>query len=299
MTNREKYEQQQHEERIRQYQEWLLEFLHIEMEERQERERKMLESFHEYHGSTVVAEDALLCPGDILVLEPGDNMLISSRGVSITLNNGDLEKLLDTDTITKLCDTQSTSDKDFKKTLDNITSKIDEQAYYRDAYMYCETDADYAIAMFAKDAKSMMPTGLIIRNGMEFATAAGDAIGADTMDALTKGILSNDAEAPVKECSYNEFNPENKNIKEELQENINPERENKNLKYEQMKELYQQKNYDAEISDSQIDNAGSNFERLNMVKTRQVQNEQKISDIESENDAISPLSTSKAMRYMS
>lgn len=302
---------------LQQYQLFLIEQLNIQMLEQAEREQEFLDCLYRYTGSTMGSNNSLLCPDDILMYSAESNTLISSRGTEIDLNSREgLNQLLTAGAAYKMFDIYEMSDADFRDTVDVITEEMKRQADYRDAYKYCQTDTGRTIAMFAMDASTMTPTGLIINESGEVATVAGKAITEDTFtalfeglkpgekienktyDAMTEqerfaadvtGVYDQNTDQKVRECTYEEFNPNNLNIREELNKNINLENQNKTSKFEEMKKLYE-----ADPGDVKLTNSMSATDKMNAIYEVENQKQQEQEEIE-----MTPLSTSKSMRFMS
>lgn len=270
----------------------------LRMQEREETREEIADYIYEYKGKAMSGGSSLLCPGDHMVLNAAGNSLGSARGATIALDTSGLEKLLESGALDKTFSMDDLSSPDFTKKLDAVLDNMAMQAEYRDAYSYCEMGDESGLASFAKDVASNTPTAIVIRNGSEFAVAAGSEIKDDIKDiavgaADAAGEFVSDAFGSVRECTYEEFNPGGLDIRSELESSVNGERENPGEKFERLRDRAAENgNNKAKAIDSAPSKGASAFAALSAAAAGDPEKQQ-----QAEND-ISPLANSRAMRRM-
>lgn len=271
----------------------------LRMQERQESREEIAKYIYEYKGRTMSAGASLLCPGDFMLLSGDDHLLMSARGTAITMDVDSLQKMVDAGVLDCALDAEDLSSPDFGSKLDAILDKMVAQSEYRDAYAYCPIhNRDVGVAAFAEDPLTKTPTGIIIRSGSEFAAAAGKSIGDDVCD-----IVKHACAPGARQCSYDEFNPHGTDIKDALDNSMNGEYENKTEKYEQLREQVvsegdlKSNTKDVKQEKTEKAKAGSSLrDKLNEELEAQ---EKKASEaLEAQEIDVTPLSTSRAMRFV-
>lgn len=280
----------------------------LRLQERQESRAEIAAHIYRYKARAMSGGSSLLCPGDYMMLGGGGEYLISARGAQVDLGFDGLEKLVNAGALDHVFDAADLNSPAFEGKLDKILDEMAAQAEYSDAYGYCSIRGkgkghDCAIALFAQDMLDNSPTAVVIRSGTEFAAAAGSAIG-DSIADIAKS--AGDGMSPVRQCSYEEFNPGMRDIRQELEKSTNGERENMDIKFKAMRDdvisanAAGKSNLDArseERGDKSIKSSDAYAELKAAAEEQERQQAERAAQAENEDD-LSPLAGSKAMRRL-
>ena len=168
----------------------------------------------------------------------------------------------------------------------NQTSIPDEIQKTALSSSHAVVDSSVDIAETAVEAaKDVNFTNAVIKEAGETTKAAVKSVSDATVDSIQAG--------------YDDVNPGRKVVKEEVQKTSNSERQNTGSKFQAMKEQYDAngRNNVPTMEDIMEDDKMSAKDKLAAMKELQDQERENMQNIEDQED-LSPLATSKAMRYV-
>lgn len=316
--------------------EFLARMAMLRLQERQESREEIAARIYQYRGNAMSTGTALLCPGDYMLLSSDDHYLVSGRGAQIdNIDIDSLLKMVDSGVLDHVFDAADINSPAFQGKLDKILDNMIDQADYSDGYAYCkihkrDVGVDYAdhnqnksdfadmrnqqnsqdnitCALFAPD-KFSTPTALVLRSGTEFFAEAGNSI-TDSFKDMFKSVTTPDKKIDnenIKQCSYQEFNPGMKNISQELKMTVNNDRENSEMKFQEIRDEIVKSNMSKKETDKNIEDTDEEETVYkDSIRERLRAENEKINkmQLESENDSeddsedFSALEKSSAMRW--
>lgn len=257
------------------------------MQEIIENKEEVAKCLFRYMGPAIVTPQCMLCGGDYMVF--GNGALTSARGAQIPISAEELVSFIDGGHLSHVFDPTDINSSDFAERMNTILEAMNLQSKYQDAPVYYQfVHEDCALAAYESGTPDRIAG--VLRVGTHF--------------ALHNGISKkDDMFKDSKECTYEEFNPGGKEIQDELEKTVNQETQNKSSKYQEMKQMYQQngENRVPSVGEISQDKSLSAKDRLNAMKEAQEQMQEQTdmqNQIDHNEEELTPLSTSKAMRYM-
>lgn len=196
------------------------------MQEKAENSKEVAQALHVWKARMVANDQCMVLPGDYMAV--GRCCMCSSRGAMIDMAEGDIQALVESGALSRVFDNDDLNAPDFHDVLDGVLDKIAAQREFRDASCYyCSHGLEQAVAVWdiPPDPDGMQPgcTAAVGRSGAEF------GFGDD--------LVSTDL--PLRQCSYEEFNPGGADIMAAVRAEAKPEqgRSQKSM-FQEMQEKY-------------------------------------------------------------
>lgn len=188
-----------------------------------ESKREIAQCLYRYTGPTLFGQGCALLAGDYMQLK--DNCLCSTRQTQIPMSSEQLAEMIDDGVITKVFNPDDINSSDFAARMDEIMLEIQSQSLFQDADLYMINDE--CNCGLAKYVSEHDPEEVIA-----YAERVDDKI---TM--RPEVTLSEDVVEPMRECSYDEFNPGGRQMQKQA-DSVNKERENRGNAYAKLREEY-------------------------------------------------------------
>lgn len=233
------------------------------------------ECLYRYRGPIMTKDNCMLIPGDYMVKDK--DTTITPRGVQLDLGPDEISYFIDNGTLEKVFDNSGLDFmNDFDEKIEDIIREMHLQSTYQDANVYyIDNNKDASLAGYISEQNPDIAIAAVQRTGQKFRIRQAINIVTSMPDAI--------------QCDYEHFNPYMLDIQTELKKTINPERQNKTIKFEALKKAYNDNNYES------INNNKSALERIKDMKKQAEadDNHDKVNEIET----ISPL-MSRMSKYM-
>lgn len=176
----------------------------------------------------------------------------------------------------------------------NVADEIQKTAL---SMSHATVEAGANIAKTAIETYTDVQFGSNVVDELKDMTKVAVASVSDTVKTAAEDTLD------AKEAGYDDINPGMKAVKQEIEETVNPERQNTMSKFQMMKEQYDANGRNnvptiEDITENIMkDNNMSAKDKLEAMKELQDKTNQEVEQ-NTEDDVLSPLATSKAMRFM-
>lgn len=261
----------------------------LKLQERYESREEMLNSVYQYKGATIAAGNALLCHGDYMCVAGG--ALCSARGVSIALDTGSIEKMIDSGMLDNCMESANINSPDYSAQLNKIMASMARQARYQDAGRYCDIHGKKAAVYGDIYGKNGM--GVVIlddgKDGSAYA-ATDNNIKPDIAYGIER--MGKDPDGPIRECSYDEFNPNARDIRKALEDTANREGVNIGESFNKLQDDISKMGGDGK----DISKSSGGVKTAYAAMQEDIERQENAPGHDNPEDDISPLSTSKAMR---
>lgn len=180
------------------------------MQEKAENEKELQEALYKWDMRMVANGPCIIFPGDYVAV--GHGCMCSSRGALVDLDMDDIRDMIGVGGLHQVFDFDDLNAPDFYEQVDDIMARIAAQRMYQDASRYrCSGSLRQAVAEYdlpAEPGQDGKPaTAAVERNGSVFVFRAGAGAG----------------DVPMRQCSYDEFNPGGVDIRQALYESAKPE----------------------------------------------------------------------------
>lgn len=200
------------------------------MQEKAENKRELAQALHVWRGKMLANDACCVLPGDYMAV--GHGCMCSSRGALLSMSEDDLHAMIEGGALSKVFRMGDVNGPDMDAQLDFYMGQIVRQRHYADASSYhvCTGDLERAIAVYdmpepasGSEKGSEGPMLTVERNGGRFAFHTG----------------SWDGGVPMRQCSYEEFNPGGAEMIRSLESEAKPEQgRSKSVLREKMEREY-------------------------------------------------------------
>ena len=199
------------------------------MQEKAENSRELADALHVWRARMLSNGSCCIMPGDYVFA--GQGCMCSSRGAFLSMSESDLHAMIEGGALSKVFDFDDLNAPDFGSQLDGVMDRIMAQRHFRDASAYYELPGlERSVAVYdvpvtgpGRENGQNVPAMAVERNGDRFALRTG----------------AWDGDRPVRQCSYEEFNPGGADIMQALQsEDKSSQGRNRSELFEKMQREY-------------------------------------------------------------